>query len=116
MTSGALWLAGPDGQDAHQVLPKVGGFAWSPTADELAAASGSGGKLFAVRPGEPTYPMLEVPGQIDGAPAWSPNGREVAVATVNLTAAKRFVGSAIDLFCRARGSWSTASPPPGRTR
>ena len=103
VTAGALWLAGPDGQDAHQVLPKVDGFAWSPTADELAATSGSGGKLFAVRPGKPTYPMLEVPGQFDGAPAWSPNGREVAVATVDLTAEGRFAGSAIDLFVPSEG-------------
>ena len=103
VTDGALWLAGPDGQDAHQVLPKVDGFAWSPTADELAATSGYGGKLFAVRPGEPTYPMLEVPGQFDGAPAWSPNGREVAVATVDLTAARRFAGSVIDLFVPSEG-------------
>jgi WD40-like Beta Propeller Repeat len=103
VTAGALWLAGPDGQAAHQVLPKVDGFAWSPTADELAATSGSGGKLFAVRPGKPTYPMLEVPGQFDGAPAWSPNGREVAVATVELTAAKRFAGSVIDLFVPSEG-------------
>jgi hypothetical protein len=85
------------------VLPEVDGFAWSPTADELAATSGAGGKLFAVRPGKPTYPMLEVPGQFDGAPAWSPNGREVAVATVELTAAKRFAGSVIDLFVPSEG-------------
>ena len=103
VSGGALWLAGPDGQDAHQVLPNVDGFAWSPTADELAATSGSGGKLFAVRPGKPTYPMLEVPGQFDGAPAWSPNGREVAVATVDLTAARRFAGSVIDLFVPSEG-------------
>jgi WD40 repeat protein len=103
VTSGALWLAGPDGQGAHQVLPKVDGFAWSPTADELAATSGYGGKLFAVRPGKPTYPMLEVPGQFDGAPAWSPNGREVAVATVTLTTAKRLAGSVIDLFVPSEG-------------
>ena len=73
------------------------------TADELAATSGLGGKLFAVRPGKPTYPMLEVPGQFDGAPAWSPNGREVAVATVDLTAAKRFASSVIDLFVPSEG-------------
>src|ERR1700729_430879 len=103
VSGGALWLAGPDGQDAHQVLPKVDGFAWSPTADELAATSGSGGKLFAVRPGKPTYPMLEVPGQFDGAPAWSPNGREVAVAAADLTAARRFAGSVIDLFVPSEG-------------
>jgi hypothetical protein len=103
VTAGALWLAGPDGQGAHQVLPKVHGFAWSPTADELAATSGSGGKLFAVRPGKPTYPMLEVPGQFDGAPAWSPNGREVAVATVDLTADRRFASSVIDLFVPSEG-------------
>jgi hypothetical protein len=103
VSAGALWLAGPDGQDAHQVLPKVDGFAWSPTADELAATAGSGGKLFAVRPGKPTYPMLEVPGQFDGAPAWSPNGREIAVATVDLTAAGRFAGSVIDLFVPSEG-------------
>jgi hypothetical protein len=103
VTSGALWLAGPDGQDARQVLPKVAGFAWSPKADELAATSGNGGKLFAVRPGKPTYPMLEVPGQFDGAPAWSPNGRELAVATVDLTAARRFASSVIDLFVPSEG-------------
>ena len=103
VTSGALWLAGPDGQGAHQVLPNVDGFAWSPKADELAATSGDGGKLFAVQPGQQTYPMLEVPGQFDGAPAWSPNGREVAVATVELTAAKRFASSVIDLFVPSEG-------------
>jgi WD40-like Beta Propeller Repeat len=102
VTSGALWLAGPDGQGAHQVLPKVDGFAWSPTTDELAATSGYDGKLFAVRPGKPTYPMLEVPGLFDGAPAWSPNGRELAVATVTLTTAKRFA-SVIDLFVPSEG-------------
>jgi hypothetical protein len=98
VTSGALWLAGPDGQGAHQVLPKVAGFAWSPTSDELAATEADGGKLYAVRPGKPTYPMLEVPGRFDGAPAWSPNGREIAVASVELTAARRFASSVIDLF------------------
>jgi dipeptidyl aminopeptidase/acylaminoacyl peptidase len=103
VTRGALWLAGPDGQDARQVLAKVAGFAWSPKADEVAATSGNGGKLFAVRPGKPTYPMLEVPGQFDGAPAWSPNGRELAVATVDLTAAKRFASSVIDLFVPSEG-------------
>ena len=103
VTSGALWLAGPDGQDARQVMAKVAGFDWSPKADELAATSGNGGKLFAVRPGKPTYPMLEVPGQFDGAPAWSPNGRELAVATVDLTAAKRFASSVIDLFVPSEG-------------
>jgi WD40-like Beta Propeller Repeat len=103
VTSGALWLAGPDGQGAHQVLPNVTGFAWSPKADELAATSGNGGKLFAVRPGKPTYPMLEVPGQFDGAPAWSPNGRELAVATVSLTTTRRFASSVIDLFVPSEG-------------
>jgi hypothetical protein len=103
VTSGALWLAGPDGQGARQVLAKVDGFAWSPATDEIAATSGNGGKLFAVRPGEPTYPMLEVPGLFDGAPAWSPNGRELAVATVTLTTAKRFAGSVIDLFVPSEG-------------
>jgi WD40-like Beta Propeller Repeat len=103
VTGGALWLAGPDGQDAHQVLPKVAGFAWSPKADELAATSAVGGNLFAVQPGKPTYPMLEVPGQFDGAPVWSPNGREVAIATVTMTATGRFASSDIDLFVPSEG-------------
>jgi hypothetical protein len=103
VTSGALWLAGPDGQDAHQVAPRVAGFAWSPTADEIAATSGDGGQLLALQPGKQTYPMLVVPGQFDGAPAWSPNGRELAVATVTLTTAKRFAGSVIDLFVPSEG-------------
>ena len=103
VTSGALWLAGPDGQGAHQVLPKVAGFAWSPTSDELAATEAGGGRLYAVRPGQPTYPMLEVPGQFDGAPAWSPNGREIAVASVELTASRRFASSVIDLFVPSEG-------------
>jgi hypothetical protein len=47
--------------------------------------------------------MLEVPGQFDGAPAWSPNGRELAVATVSLTAAGRFASSVIDLFVPSEG-------------
>jgi hypothetical protein len=103
VTSGALWLAGPDGQGAHQVLPKVAGFAWSPTADELAATEADGGELYAVRPGKPTYSMLEVPGQFDGAPAWSPNGREIAIASVELTATRRFASSVIDLFVPSEG-------------
>src|SRR5579859_3466523 len=103
VTSGALWLAGPDGQGAHQVLPKVAGFAWSPTSDELAATEADGGRLYAVRPGEPTYPMLEVPGRLDGAPAWSPTGRELAVASVELTATGRFASSSIDLFVPSEG-------------
>jgi WD40-like Beta Propeller Repeat len=103
VTSGALWLAGPDGQDARQVLPSVAGFAWSPATDELAATSAAGGKLYAVQPGRPTYPMLEVPGQFDGAPSWSPNGREVAVASVTVTPAGRFASSVIDLFVPSEG-------------
>ena len=47
--------------------------------------------------------MLEVPGQFDGAPAWSPNGREIAVASVELTAARRFASSVIDLFVPSEG-------------
>jgi hypothetical protein len=85
------------------VLPKVAGFAWSPKADELAATSAVGGNLFAVQPGKPTYPMLEVPGQFDGAPVWSPNGREVAIATVTMTATGRFASSDIDLFVPSEG-------------
>jgi TolB protein len=103
VTSGALWLAGPDGQGARQVLPMVAGFAWSPATDELAATSGLGSKVFAVRPGSSTYLMLDVNGQFNGAPAWSPNGRELAVAIVSETARKRFAGSAIDLFVPSEG-------------
>ena len=103
VTSGALWLAGPDGQGAHQVVPKVDGFAWSPKTDEIAATSGYGGKLFAVQPGRPIYPMLEVDGLFDGAPAWSPNGRELAVAIVNVNAKGRLAKSAIDLFVPTEG-------------
>jgi hypothetical protein len=103
VTSGALWLAGPDGEDAHQVLPAVDGFGWSPSADELAATSGTDGKLYAVRPGQQTYPMLEVPGRFDGAPVWSPNGREIAVASVTATAAGAFASSVIDLFVPSEG-------------
>jgi WD40-like Beta Propeller Repeat len=102
VTSGALWLAGPDGQSAHQVLPNVAGFAWSPQTDELAATSAGAGKLYAVQPGRQTYPMLEVPGQFDGAPVWSPNGREIAVASVT-TATGRFASSVIDLFVPSEG-------------
>jgi WD40-like Beta Propeller Repeat len=98
VTSGALWLAGPDGQGARQVLPAVDGFAWSPKTDELAATSAGGGKLYAVQPGKRTYPMLEVPGQFDGAPVWSPNGREIAVASVTVTATGHFASSVVDLF------------------
>jgi Tol biopolymer transport system component len=103
VTSGALWLAGPDGQGAHEVVTKAGGFAWSPKADVLAVVSGLGGKLFAVRPGQPLYPILESPGLTEASPAWSPDGREIAVAIVNLTAKKRFVSSAIDVFPAAGG-------------
>jgi hypothetical protein len=98
VTSGALWLAGPDGEGAHQVLSNAGGFAWSPKADELAAVSGCGGKLFAVRPGRPPYPILEAPGLAAATPAWSPDGRKLAVALVSVTAKRRFVSSAIDVF------------------
>ena len=56
-----------------------------------------------MQPGKPTYPMLEVPGQLDGAPAWSPNGRELAVATVSVTATGRFASSVIDLFVPSEG-------------
>jgi hypothetical protein len=103
VTSGALWLAGPDGQDARRVLPAVAGFAWSPRTDELAATSADAGKLYAVQPGKPTYPMLEVPGQFDGAPVWSPNGREIAVASVTVAATGRFASSVIDLFVPSEG-------------
>jgi hypothetical protein len=103
VTSGALWLAGPDGQDARQVLSAVAGFAWSPKTDELAATSAGGGKLYAVQPGKLTYPMLEVPGQFDGAPVWSPNGREIAVASVTMTVTGRFASSVIDLFVPSEG-------------
>jgi Tol biopolymer transport system component len=98
VTSGALWLAGPDGQDAHVALPKAGGFAWSPTTDKIAAVSSLGGKVFAVQPGRRIYPIFEPPGLTDASPAWSPDGRDLAVAIVNVTAKKRFVSSAIDVF------------------
>jgi Tol biopolymer transport system component len=103
VTTGALWLAGPDGQGAHEVVPTAGGFAWSPKADVVAVVSGLGGKLFAVRPGQPLYPIFESLGLTDASPAWSPDGREIAVAIVNLTAKKRFVSSAIDVFPAAGG-------------
>jgi hypothetical protein len=103
VTSGALWLSGPDGQGAQQVLPSVAGFAWSSQTDELAATSTVDGKLFAVQPGKPTYPMLEVPGRFDGPPVWSPNGREIAVASVTRTGAGDFAGSVIDLFVPSEG-------------
>jgi hypothetical protein len=103
VTSGALWLAGPDGQGAHQVLAAVAGFAWSSRADELAATSADDGKLFAVQPGKQTYPMLEMPGRFDGPPVWSPNGREIAVASISRTATGKFGSSVIDLFVPSEG-------------
>jgi hypothetical protein len=116
VTSGALWLAGPDGQDAHQVLPNEGGFAWSPKADVLAVAFGLGGKLFAVRPGAPAYPISESPGLTDATPAWSPDGHEIAAAIVNLTAKKRFVSSAIDVFALSGGIAPIAPSTPAFSR
>jgi hypothetical protein len=44
-----------------------------------------------------------VPGLFDGAPAWSPNGRELAVASISLTSARRFASSVIDLFVPSEG-------------
>ena len=108
VTSGALWLAGPDGQGPHQVLPKAGGFAWSPKTDELAVVSGLGGKLFAVQPGRQPFPVFEAPGLTQASPAWSPDGRRLAVAVVNLTARKRLVSSAIDVFAAGGGIAATA--------
>ena len=80
VTSGALWLAGPDGQDAHQVLPKVAGFAWSPTADELAATSGPAGSCSRCSPGSrrtrcsrcPASSTAPRPGRRTGARSRSP--------------------------------------------
>jgi hypothetical protein len=108
VTRGALWLAGPDGAGAHQVLPEAGGFAWSPKADELAAVSGLGGKLFAVQPGRRPFPVFEALGLTQASPAWSPDGRQLAVAVVNLTPQQRFVSSAIDVLASSGGIAATA--------
>lgn len=43
-----------------------------------------------------------------GSPAWSLDGRQLAVAVVNLTAQKRFVSSAIDVFVSSDGIAATA--------
>jgi Tol biopolymer transport system component len=102
VTGGSLWLAGPDGQGAHQVLPNAGGFAWSQTTDDLAVVSD--GKLFIVQPGQQPSPVLDGPGLSDASPAWSPDGRELAVAVVNFTATKRFVSSAIDVVVPSEGT------------
>jgi dipeptidyl aminopeptidase/acylaminoacyl peptidase len=102
VTSGALWLAGADGQGAHQVLPEVGGFAWSPKTDELAAVT-KGGKLFGVRPGQPVYPLFFAPALPDAAPAWSPDGSQVAVSEITVNSKKRFVSSAIDIVASTGG-------------
>jgi hypothetical protein len=94
LTSGQLWLAGPDGQDAHPVLAGSGPFAWSPKADVLAAISGS--SLDTITAGQAPRPVLTAAG-LTGTPAWSPDGATIAVSVVRYTANKGFSGSAIEL-------------------
>jgi hypothetical protein len=94
VTGGQLWLTGPDGQDPHPVLTSSDGFAWSPTADVLAAISG--GSLEVVAVGQAPRPVLSTAG-LTGTPAWSPDGATVAVSVLQYTADKGFTGSEIDL-------------------
>jgi len=103
VTAGQLWLSGPDGQDAHQVLAGSGPFAWSPKADVLAAVSG--GSLDTVAAGQAPRPVLTMAG-LSGTPAWSPDGATIAVSVVQYTANKGFTGSDIELVTPGEGGWA----------
>ena len=89
-TTVELWLARGDGSGAHRVrgldVDRVVG--WNPATDVLAVVGGakSGSTLELLRPDSPTQTLVA----LTGAPAryravwsaaWSPNGREIAVAT-----------------------------------
>ena len=103
VTAGQLWLTGPDGQDAHPVLAGSGAFAWSPTADVLAAISG--GSLDTIVAGQAPRPVFSTAG-LTGTPAWSPNGATIAVSVVHFTASKGFAGSDIELATSGKGDWA----------
>lgn len=88
---GQLWLTRADGSDAHAVPGAAGqawfgpsgeSYAWSPTADVLAAtpltSPGPGG-LYLVPPTGAPVPTAFA-GRDVGSPVWSPDGTTVAVA------------------------------------
>jgi dipeptidyl aminopeptidase/acylaminoacyl peptidase len=90
---GTLWLARADGADAHPVLDNASTFAWSPARDVLA--------VTVYPPNDSVLPDLYelgpglsarlVPGA-SGPAAWSPDGRELAFASMSGRPPGRFAG------------------------
>ena len=103
VTSGALWLAGPDGQGAHQVLPKVAGFAWSPTADELAATSGVRREAVRGAAREADVPDARGARPVRRRPGLVAERARGRGRHRRPDRAKRFAGSVIDLFVPSEG-------------
>ncbi len=91
--TGTLWLARADGTDAHAVMTSASTFAWSPAGDVLAATvyppNGAGlSELYELGPG---MAPRRVPGA-SGPAAWSPDGRELAFASMSGRPPGRFTG------------------------
>jgi dipeptidyl aminopeptidase/acylaminoacyl peptidase len=97
-----LWIARADGRSAHLVpgLKVSGLFGWNPRSDMLAISTGperrhqpcpcySPTQLRVVSPSGSSHIVARA-GWVDGA-AWSPDGRQLAVAAIGLNKARLIV-------------------------
>jgi len=91
--TGTLWLARANGTDAHPVLRDAGTFAWSPRRDVLAVTvyPRGGAALPGLDETGPGMAPRRVPGA-SGPAAWSPDGGQLAFASMSGRPPGRFTG------------------------
>jgi Tol biopolymer transport system component len=91
--TGTLWLARADGTGAHPVLANASTFAWSPTSDVLAVTvyppnASVVSELYELGPGM----SARLVHGASGPAAWSPDGRQIAFASMSGRPPGRFTG------------------------
>jgi dipeptidyl aminopeptidase/acylaminoacyl peptidase len=91
--TGTLWLARANGTGAHRVLGNASTFAWSPKRDVLAATvyPPSGSVLSQLDELGPAMAARRVP-DASGPAAWSPDGSQLAFASMSGRPPGRFTG------------------------
>lgn len=108
-----IWIARPDGTDAHRIFTCAdqlttlqcdavfNGLTWSPDARQIAFVMEEGLFVMNADGSDARQLYAALPGTLQTPPAWSPDGRSIALSLGVTTPATRGLGGSTDIYLAA---------------